>query len=188
MKARRSRPRRGIAGLALAGAVLTLSALGPGASQAQAPVQSSPQTWAGQHSGVAAFAAAVVRDEGEWRALWSGLRSEAAPPMRAGQDLGVVVYLGLRNTGGFAVEIESVEREGTLTIVTVRTKEPARGSFVTQVLTTPYVLARIADDGAPVAFRRAAEDEAALIFPHTELQLLNAIFDELMRRSGADPD
>ena len=159
---------------ALALVAALVAPLAPGQASAQAPAP--PQSWAGQQSGVQSFAVSVVRGEDAWRTLWSGLRREAPPRP---QDIGIAIYLGLRNTGGFAVEIEKVEREGALTVVTFRMIEPDPDSFVTQVLTTPYVLARIADDGAPVAFRRAADGDGSLILPRSEVDRLNALIDEL---------
>jgi hypothetical protein len=157
--------------------------LGIGTVAAQTPVP----VWAGQQSSVKAFAVAVVRDEDAWGALWSSLRREAAPPFHTGQHIGVVIYLGQRNTGGFALEIGGAKREGALTIVSFRTIEPDSQAFLLQVLTTPYILARIEDDGTPVAFRRAGGGgDQPLILPPSEVDRLNALIDHLRGAAAGD--
>lgn len=55
----------------------------------------------------------------------------------------VVIYLGQRNTGGYAIAVESMYwQDSILNIETIITK-PGKGENVTMVITTPYCVVSI---------------------------------------------
>lgn len=55
----------------------------------------------------------------------------------------VVIYLGQRNTGGYAIAVESMYwQDDILNIQTITTK-PEKGENVTMVITTPYCIVSI---------------------------------------------
>jgi hypothetical protein len=55
----------------------------------------------------------------------------------------IAVFAGAKPTGGFAVEVESVTRDGDRIVVHARFAEPPADAFVIQVLTSPAHLVSI---------------------------------------------
>ena len=70
---------------------------------------------------------------------------EQPPPVDFSVDKVLLVTMGQKNTGGYAVELANNEANvdsGVLTI-SVQWREPGRGMMVTQVLTSPCMLLKI---------------------------------------------
>lgn len=63
-----------------------------------------------------------------------------------------LVTYGEKPTGGFAVEITSIEDKEDKIVVTVDFTEPGKDDMVTQAITYPYDLAMMDDPGLPVEF------------------------------------
>ena len=55
----------------------------------------------------------------------------------------IAVFAGAKATGGFAVQVESVTRDGDRILVHARFAEPPPGALVIQVLTSPAQLVSI---------------------------------------------
>lgn len=55
----------------------------------------------------------------------------------------VLLNMGEKPTGGYAIGVEKAEETDTAVILTLSKKEPAAGAMVTQAVTTPYALIRI---------------------------------------------
>ncbi len=99
--------------------------------------------WQGYHCGVAKRATITAATQGQWRKLWSLLAANRVPPPPAPtvdftKHAVVGVFMGLHNTGGFAVEILSVKRDGNKLIVVIKETIPQLGQAVTQALTQPF--------------------------------------------------
>ncbi len=60
-----------------------------------------------------------------------------------GGRLFIAVFAGAKRTGGFAVEVERVAREGDRLEIHARFAEPPKNALVTQVLTSPAQLVSI---------------------------------------------
>lgn len=52
----------------------------------------------------------------------------------------ISLHSGLKNTGGYAIQVKSVEVKGDTTLVTVFESSPAADDMVTMALTNPYTL------------------------------------------------
>ena len=116
----------------------------------------------GYRSGFSEAAQTIVRTQAEWNALWRKHSSietnpSQAPAVDFGKEIVVGVFLGQKPTGGYAVEIVSVERnDGTLT-VSFREKVPPPGAILTQAFTQPFHIVRIGVEGTQaVRFRRTS--------------------------------
>ncbi len=115
----------------------------------------------GSRSGIAEAAQIVVRDQAEWASLWQKHSSvdanpPAPPAIDFGKELVAAVFLGQKPTGGYAVEIVSVERSNGQLTVGLRETSPAPGAIATQAFTQAFHIVRIAIEGTPaVRFRRA---------------------------------
>lgn len=69
--------------------------------------------------------------------------------------MAIVVFLGERRTGGYAVEITGVEKQPVGLIVSTRETSPPPGAMVTQALTQPWALALVPASDQPVKVRSA---------------------------------
>ncbi|NLH49806.1 MAG: protease complex subunit PrcB family protein [Myxococcales bacterium] len=108
-------------------------------------VAADVQRWEGQYCGVKEAGVRVVVDPGQWSQLWRNIHAncEPQPPLPAVDfktQAVVAVFMGIRPTGGFAVRIQEVRRDGANLVVTVRETEPRLGQMVTEALTQPYSL------------------------------------------------
>ena len=101
----------------------------------------------------------TIRTAAEWEALWK----EHAPPSARlprvdfSKDMVVGVFLGTRPTGGYSVDIVSVESTAGETVVTYRETQPARDLMVIQALSSPVHLVRIPKQAGAVRFVRMAK-------------------------------
>ena len=94
----------------------------------------------------------VVRDAARWAEAWAAVQpTRVAPPAVdfAGQ-VAIVACLGVRRSGGYAIEIESVAVADDALVVTVRHRGPAPGAITTQALTAPFHIVRVARTTLPV--------------------------------------
>lgn len=58
-------------------------------------------------------------------------------------DYYVAIFSGQKSTGGYGLNVKSVEDNEGITSIVVEETSPAPGSFVTQAITYPYVLIKI---------------------------------------------
>ncbi len=59
----------------------------------------------------------------------------------------LVIMAGEKSTGGYSIEVESIEDHEGKNVVTVVETEPAAGDMTIQVITYPYVIVRLQDVG-----------------------------------------
>ncbi len=101
----------------------------------------------------------VVRDAAAFAAAWKtlnqGLPGNPPPAIDLGRSIVVVVALGARSTGGYAVHVDSVERTGGALIVRYTATSPGRECMTTQSLSAPVELIRVDHTAGTVRFERA---------------------------------
>jgi hypothetical protein len=97
----------------------------------------------------------TIRTAAEWQTLWNEHAPSERPRVDFTKDMVVGVFLGTRPTGGYSVEIVSVEATGEGIVVSYRETQPARDAMLTQALTSPVHLVRIPLQKGPVRFVRA---------------------------------
>ena len=99
----------------------------------------------------------TIRTVAEWRALWQAHAppSTDLPRVDFDKEMVVGVFLGSRPTGGYAVDIVSVEANRGEIAVTYRESQPPRDAILTQALTSPVHLVRIPQHQGAVRFVRA---------------------------------
>lgn len=73
----------------------------------------------------------------------------------------VLVTMGEKPTGGYAVEIKEVATTGGNWVVDVKFVSPGPGDIVTQVLTYPYQFLKIKDDAFGIRVRDVTGSEPA---------------------------
>jgi hypothetical protein len=113
-------------------------------------------------SGFAAPANVVVRDDQQWEALWNTIYARTSPrPALPSVDftryLIIARAMGPRATGGYAVVIAGLLRQGREYVVQVRETSPGSGCVVTPAETSPVDVARIARHDEPIKFAVASE-------------------------------
>lgn len=88
---------------------------------------------------------AVVAASPESLSAATGIQSlrGAESTTAEGEEVYVAVLWGEKNTGGYAVEIESASLEGERVEISVALQSPPEGAIVSQALTYPYAIAAI---------------------------------------------
>jgi hypothetical protein len=112
--------------------------------------------WSGQYGGAESPGHRVLRDVAAWNDHWRAVGQEAPRPLVPAREMAIVVFLGARRTGGYAVEITGVETSSEGVIVTTRESAPPPGAMVTQALTQPWALALVPASDRPVQVRAAS--------------------------------
>ncbi len=87
------------------------------------------------------FRTAVGYTKAEWYDALRGTAPQVLnrlPDIAFENELPILVSLGERPTGGYAVEIDSVIQRGDTLIVTVSCRSPQPDEFVTMAFTYPY--------------------------------------------------
>jgi hypothetical protein len=114
----------------------------------------------GSRSGIREPLQTVIRNRDEWNAFWKRHASTDTPPALApivdfDRQMVVGIFLGEKSTGGYEVEIVRAERRDCSLYFYYREESPPPGAMVTQALTQPFHLVKIAKYQDPqIIFRR----------------------------------
>jgi PrcB C-terminal len=114
----------------------------------------------GYRSGIRGPLQTVIRNQDEWNAFWKRHSSTATNPPPASiidfnREMVVGIFLGEKSTGGYEVEIVRAERRDSSLYFYYQQKSPAAGAMVTQALTQPFHLVKVAKSQNPqIIFRR----------------------------------
>ncbi|MBI4668925.1 MAG: protease complex subunit PrcB family protein [Elusimicrobia bacterium] len=95
----------------------------------------------------------VMRDSETWKNLWSKFGVEKAPAVDFEKQMAVAVFLGMKATGGFALEITKIEKKKKKLIIWLKETKPSSGAFVIQAFTSPYHIKIINRCDLPVEFK-----------------------------------
>ena len=114
----------------------------------------------GNRSGVREFQQQVARNQNEWKTLWqrhtaTETNPSAPPAIDFNKEIVIAIFLGEKPTGGYAVEIIQIDGSNGEFEIVFRELNPPPGGIVTQALTQPFHMIRVAANGASkVSFRR----------------------------------
>jgi protease stability complex PrcB-like protein len=114
----------------------------------------------GYRSGVRESLQLVIRNQDEWKAFWKRHSSidtnpPPAPIINFNREMVVGIFLGEKSTGGYQAEFVQAERRDSSLYFYYREKAPPPGAMVTQALTQPFHLVRVAKyDNPQIIFRR----------------------------------
>lgn len=94
----------------------------------------------GDGSRVAEPRRAIVRDDGEWKALWAvhAGPDAATPAVDFTSRMVAAVFAGERPTPGYEVAITAARRHGTALALVVEEHTPEPGMVAAQMLVTPF--------------------------------------------------
>lgn len=144
--------------LALAAACSGGSARDPGGADVR-----YDSVYASEQSGVDAPLREVVRSAEEWSALWDRIMAGYSPvPPRPDidfrRDMLIIVGLGTRPSGGYAVQIAGIALAGGALTVAVREVAPGAGCIATMALTAPITVVRLERLDAEIEFVETREE------------------------------
>mmetsp|Transcript_36040 Transcript_36040/g.39833 ORF Transcript_36040/g.39833 Transcript_36040/m.39833 type:complete len:202 (-) Transcript_36040:101-706(-) len=110
----------------------------------------------GFDSGFKNSAQEVFRLSSEFEALWQSHSTIFSPPPNIPEvdfesDMVLGVFLGTQNSGGYDIEIKSIEENDSEISVKCETKGPL-GGIVTCALTQPFHIVKISKSTKPVRF------------------------------------
>ena len=100
----------------------------------------------------------VIRDSVDWEREWSRIYSARtpippAPHIEFDTFSVAIVASGLKQTGGYDIQIVSAERERDRIILTVRETSPGESCNVAAGQSSPVDIALVSDTTSAVAFR-----------------------------------
>ena len=111
------------------------------------PMTSSLTTIArGDGSGIVEAQRTIVRDAGQWRALWAAHAGPAAtaPEVDFTARMVAAAFAGERPTPGFEIEITGPARDGQALTLAVTERSPAPGMMAAQMIVTPFHIVTLA--------------------------------------------
>ncbi len=111
--------------------------------------------WHGADGGSADLETTVARNQQQWASLWQRINGTPPRALDIATEMGVMVQLGERPTGGYQVRLLRSFTENGRYVVEYSEVAPAPDRFVTQALTQPWVIAVVPASELPVVFRMA---------------------------------
>lgn len=83
----------------------------------------------------------IALDAASYRQLWRDHVGDGDPPhVELAERSVVFLLLGSRPTGGYAIRVDEVEREGRTLRIEANLREPAPTDIVTQAFTAPFAV------------------------------------------------
>jgi hypothetical protein len=114
----------------------------------------------GHRSGIRKPLQTVIRNQDEWNVFWKRHSSTDTNPapvpiINFDREMVVGIFLGEKSTGGYEVEIVRAERSDSALYFYYRQDNPPPGAMVTQSLTQPFHLVKVAKyQNLQIIFRR----------------------------------
>lgn len=104
----------------------------------------------------------VFRTQAEWETFWRELTrntspAEPTPEIDFSRRIVIAAAMGLRSSGGFAIEITTVRATGDELLVEVLETSPGPSCAVTMALTAPVTAVSVERRAGPVSFIERAE-------------------------------
>jgi hypothetical protein len=121
------------------------------------PMEKTPMTiqeWKGQYSGPGEPGSVIASDQAAWQDAWRRIGKDA-PALDFAKLVGVVVFLGEKPTGGFAVVFGEPEAKGDDLVVRYHVPKP--GGFASQALAQPWAARAFARPKGRVIVEAAPE-------------------------------
>lgn len=109
----------------------------------------------GLSGGLEAQRTVTVFNQSDLQALWNEVYAsvEPQPPVPSIDFTGNAVvgyFSGLQQNGGYTIKVDSVRKTATTTDVTFLQTQPGEGCMTTSVITKPYILISIPNDGTVI--------------------------------------
>ena len=85
----------------------------------------------------------VIRDVASFKSLYQSINNEDLPKIDFTKQSVVALFLGQRNSGGYAIKIKNVTEKDGKIYVEVEKLSPQPGEGVTMAITNPYSIVKI---------------------------------------------
>ncbi|MBI4326069.1 MAG: protease complex subunit PrcB family protein [Chloroflexi bacterium] len=97
----------------------------------------------GAFSGITDARQEVITNRNAWERVWTRHAVRSYPPQKlpeidSGKEMVIMVTMGRKSTGGYAIEIMSVVEAADRLQITVKRTTPRPGAMTIQALTAPY--------------------------------------------------
>lgn len=117
----------------------------------------------GDASAIAAPRRVVVRDPGQWSALWAAHAGPdaPAPAVDFAARMVAAVFAGDRPTPGHEIAITEMRRDGQSLVLIVRELAPGPGTIAAQMIVTPFQIVTLPRDDGQVRFEDAEGPETS---------------------------
>ena len=96
-----------------------------------------------QYQGREEEAFEVINDDTSLKALYQSINNEDIPKIDFAKQRVVAVFLGQRNSGGYAIKIKNVTEKDNKVYIEVEKINPQPGQNATMAITNPYSIAKI---------------------------------------------
>ena len=83
----------------------------------------------------------VIKNEASLKALYQSINDENIPKIDFSKQRVVALFLGQRNSGGFAIKVKEVSEKNNKTYITVDETKPE--GMATMAITNPYTIVKI---------------------------------------------
>jgi hypothetical protein len=119
----------------------------------------------GFRSGVREPLQIAIPGQTEWIDLWqqhAAIKTNPppAPAIDFNNKIAVEVFRGEKPTGGYGIEAVRAERNGGTLLISFGEKTPRPGGIVTQAITQPFHIVRVAINGTGVLVSGGCHDQA----------------------------
>ncbi|MDR6967129.1 hypothetical protein J2X31_001136 [Flavobacterium arsenatis] len=85
----------------------------------------------------------VIKDGASLNALYQSINNENVPEIDFSKQRVVALFLGQRNSGGYAIKVKNVTEKDNKIYVEVEKTSPKAGENATMAITNPYSIAKI---------------------------------------------
>ncbi|MDD3805685.1 MAG: protease complex subunit PrcB family protein [bacterium] len=102
----------------------------------------------------------VINNEADWSTLWERMNAGILPmPERPAinfeKETLIAVFTGVRNSGGYSIEVTGVENKEALTTIGIKEKTPAADMMVSMSLTSPYHIVALPKLNGKIEFKKS---------------------------------
>ncbi|HYY43475.1 MAG TPA: DUF885 family protein, partial [Pyrinomonadaceae bacterium] len=97
----------------------------------------------------------LITNAADWQRVWNVIGGRVAPDVNFTTQAVVVVFEGRHPTGGYAVSISGIRRDGTVLAVSVDERRPASGDITMHAVTSPFMAVTIPRPAAGTTVRLA---------------------------------
>lgn len=112
--------------------------------------------WHGSSYSGSEFGVVKIYTANHWRQFWQYLHREHPVDFDESRHQAVYIELGVRPTGGYAVEVVRVYEEDKHLVLEYSEHQPAPDQYVTQALTSPWVMVLLPRTDLRVITREAS--------------------------------
>lgn len=85
----------------------------------------------------------VIKDKASLEKLYEAINDTQVPKVDFTKERIVALFMGQRNTGGYAIKVKNVTEKGEKIYVDVQETSPGSGDIVTMALTNPFTIVKI---------------------------------------------